>query len=314
ATLVLQCAVYFAQTLLGATFTPAGEWITQPDAALRYGGTVGERPAMFSSFLLPLLLLATADFVTDSSHRLRRSALVALGAATLILTLTRASWIGFALGLLYLVAACARRRILVRRNAGLLALVLLAVMAALAPSIWIRITQNGQEAFEERRALAEMAVRVVRAHPLAGVGAGAYPFVFRDYLTPDLADDWLYVVHNVYLLRAAETGLPGLAALLIFLCVAFRLAAPERMSSPGARRMALGWRAGLIALAWEMLWDMSLGPATNSLLWFFCGLMAAAQASRAAGGAPKGTLATGRAIETGFATEPAPRAVGREAP
>ncbi|HYM10509.1 MAG TPA: hypothetical protein VEU62_07250, partial [Bryobacterales bacterium] len=46
ATLVLQCAVYFAQTLLGATFTPAGEWITQPDAALRYGGTVGERPAM----------------------------------------------------------------------------------------------------------------------------------------------------------------------------------------------------------------------------------------------------------------------------
>lgn len=287
ATLVLQCLIYFLQVLLGGTFTATGEWIEQPDAALRYGGTVGERPATFSSFLLPLLLLAAADFLTGSDHRLRRGGLIVLGAVTLILTLTRASWMGFALGLLYLLAACARRRISVRRNAGLLAIMLLAVMAALAPKIWTRATEGSQGAFEERRALVEMALRVARAHPLTGVGAGAYSFVFRDYLSPDLADDWLYVVHNVYALRAAETGLPGLAALLIFLCVAFRLAAPERMRSPCARRMALGWRAGLIALAWEMLWDMSLGPATNSLLWFFCGLMVAAQCAPGVGRTPQ---------------------------
>jgi O-antigen ligase len=99
--------------------------------------------------------------------------------------------------------------------------------------------------------------------------------MFREYLTPELADKWLYVVHNVYILRAAETGLPGAAAWLAFLVAAFRSASPERATHPLACRLALGWRAGLLALGWEMLWDVSLGPAANSLLWFLCGLTVA---------------------------------------
>jgi hypothetical protein len=59
--------------------------------------------------------------------------------------------------------------------------------------------------------------------------------------------------------------------------VAFRLAAPERIPDLALRPAALGWRAGLVALAWEMLWDVSLGPATNCLLWFLCGWMLAAR-------------------------------------
>jgi len=278
AALALQSGIYFVQHLAGATFTPAGEWIAAQDAALgRYGGTVGARPAMFSSFLLPLLLIALA-FLLASRERgvwIRYGAPAAAGAAALILTFTRASWIGFALGLVYLLVAAWRRGWLVRGRMWALAGALLAVAAVLSPKILARVAEDHGAAFDERWSLILMAQRVIEANPWTGVGAGAYPYVFRDYLTPELADKWLYVVHNVYVLRAAETGLPGVAAWMAFLVVAFRLAAPERMGRPAAALAALGWRAGLIALAWEMLWDVSIGPAAGSLLWFLSGLMLA---------------------------------------
>jgi O-antigen ligase len=275
----LQCLLYFAQALLGATFTPAGEWIEQTGSALgRYGGTVGTRPAAFSSFLLPLLLLVTAQFLGASAAgaALRSGALTLLGVAAMVLTFTRASWIGLALGLLYLTVAGARRGMWIRRNVVALLFILLLAVFALAPKILTRAAENHLLAAAERWSLVQMAWRVIQAHPFAGVGAGAYSYVFRDYLTPDLADRWLYVVHNVYVLRAAETGFPGLLALLVFLQAAFRLSCPERMADPLARRMSVAWRAGLVALSWEMLWDVSLGPSANSLLWFLCGVMAAA--------------------------------------
>lgn len=277
ASLVLQSLLYFVQTLLGATFTPAGEWIPSEEILGRFGGTVGVRPAMFASFLLPLLLVAVAHLLTSADRRVwyYYGLPAAVGAAALILTFTRASWAGFGLGLIYLVGAAGRRRWLLGRRAGWLVVALLVLVAALAPRILARVSEDHGAAFEERWALIQMALRVIEAHPLAGVGAGAYPYVFRDYLTPELADKWLYVVHNVYVLRAAETGLLGVAAWLAFLVAAFRVASPERLPRE-VRPLALGWRAGLLALCWEMLWDVSLGPAAYSLLWFLCGFMIAA--------------------------------------
>ncbi|HZS50108.1 MAG TPA: O-antigen ligase family protein [Bryobacterales bacterium] len=277
--LALQSLVYFAQSLVGATFTPAGEWIEQTGQPLgRYGGWAGTQPAAFASFLLPLLLLAVARFLTarDLARLHPAMLLTVMGLSTLCLTFTRAAWIGLGLAVIYLVGAAARRAMLVRRNALLLAVCLVAVAGALGPGISVRVRQDHASALAERWSLIRMGLQVARAKPLAGVGAGAYPYVFENYLTPDLAKGWLYVVHNVYVLRAAETGLPGLAALVFLLGAFFRLASPERMQEAEARVMALGWRAGLIALSWEMLWDVSLGPAANSLLWFLSGLMISA--------------------------------------
>jgi O-antigen ligase len=278
ASLAVQSVVYFVQVFLGGTFTPAGEWIPAGEGLGRFGGTVGARPAMFSSFLLPLVLASAAEVLTSAERGVWvRFGIPALaGTAALFLTFTRASWVGLALGLAYVVVAAGRRRWLRRGRLWIPGCALLALVAALAPRILARAAEDHGAAFEERWALIQMAWRVIEAHPLAGVGAGAYPYVFRDYLTPDLADRWLYVVHNVYVLRAAETGLPGALAWIGFLAAAFRLARPERMRDTAAQRLALGWRAGLLALAWEMLWDVSVGPAANSLLWFLCGVMIAA--------------------------------------
>ncbi len=276
--LALQSLLYGLQTLLGATFTPAGEWLVSEDGWGRYGGTVAARPAMFCSFLLPLVLAALAHVLTSGERGVwRRYGLpAAMGTAAVILTVTRASWMGLMLGVGYLAVAAGRRGWLRRGRTGTLACICVGIGLALSPKILARVSDDHQAAVRERWALVQMAWRVIQAHPLAGAGAGAYPYVFRDYLTPELSDRWLYVVHNVYVLRAAETGAPGAAAWVMFLIAAFRAACPERMRHPAARRFALGWRAGLVALSWEMLWDVSLGPAVNSMLWFLCGVMAAA--------------------------------------
>ena len=279
-TVEVQSLVYCVQYALGATFTLAGDWIpAAEDGLARYGGSVSTHPAAFASFLVPLLLLVVAEFLLaprPGGWRLH-ALLIGAGGATLAATFTRAAWTGFGLGLAYLLVAGARRRLLRTGRVWLAGAVLVAVAVALAPAIVQRLAQDHREAFEERWALSRLALEVVAAHPLTGVGAGAYPFVMQDYVTPDLAERWLWVVHNVYLLRAAETGLPGLAAWLLFLAVAFRLAAPERIPDLALRPAALGWRAGLVALTWEMLWDVSLGPSTYCLLWFLCGWMLAAR-------------------------------------
>ncbi len=277
ATLGVQSVIYFVQNLAGATWLATGETIVPSGELLaRHGGTVGPRPAVFASFLLPLLLLAVCEFLAARERRGRRRAglLAAIGSAALVLTSTRASWVAFAAGLAYLLAAGWRRHMLVRQNTAVLLGIVAAVTLALWPRIVTRLSDDHEADLQERWSLVQMAARVIVANPYTGVGAGAYPYAFRDYLTPDLADRWLYVVHNVYVLRAAETGLVGLAAWLLFLAVAFRQASPGAMVDDAAGRVALAWRAGLIALAWEMLWDVSLGPATNSLMWFLCGLMA----------------------------------------
>ncbi len=277
--LALQSLAYFAQGWTGATFTLSGDWVEPSEEGwARFGGTVGTRPAAFSSFLLPLLLLAVAGLLAARQgwSRLRLGLAASAGLAALILTYTRASWAGFALGFAYLLAAGARRRMWNRRNTAVVVAMLLVVSLALAPRILRRVTVDHAAAFEERWDLIRMALRVIEAHPLTGAGAGAYPYVFRNYLTPELADRWLFVVHNAYLLRAAETGLPGLAALLLFLAVIFRRASPERLPSR-ARLLGLGCRAGILAMAWEMLWDISLGPAAMGLMWFLAGITTAAR-------------------------------------
>jgi O-antigen ligase len=119
-----------------------------------------------------------------------------------------------------------------------------------------------------------MAWNVIETHPLLGVGAGAYSYVFRQYLSPDLQDKWLFVVHNIYLLRWAETGFFGLISFLILPLVSLRQALVcIRLSDEIMSSLALGWSAGLVSILWQMWWDTTLGFPANSLIWFMFGLI-----------------------------------------
>lgn len=62
---------------------------------------------------------------------------------------------------------------------------------------------------EERIPLMLTAFNMIKANWLLGVGSNNYFFHIGQYLPVNLRHTWQYIVHNEYLLRAAETGILG---------------------------------------------------------------------------------------------------------
>jgi hypothetical protein len=107
----------------------------------------------------------------------------------------------------------------------------------------------------ERLAHWEAALGMVRDYPLLGVGIGNYVPVYPAYALPGW-DDPLGHAHNYYLHVAAETGVLGLAAYVLYLLAAFR----HNWRALGARSgnwqaMALGILGVLTAFVVHSVFD-----------------------------------------------------------
>jgi putative inorganic carbon (hco3(-)) transporter len=282
AVLLMQSVIYFIQNAVGIGFNLRGELITRGATQFevqRHGGTVGTTPSVFASFILPLLFIAISRFFLTRDRRERRRMMLLSGIGTfaLLLTVTRAAYVGFALGMLWMIVLIARRRGSTSRVGAFIAVTCLAI-AILWPVMSMRTGErNVRSAYDTRKALMQTAWRVIEDNPVLGVGAGAYAFVFRQYLTPDVEREWVYVVHNVYLLRWAETGILGILSLLALWLLGLRDAwRATRSADPGTAALAVGWSAGLVALMWEMWWDMNLGFQPEAVVWFLLGMIQAA--------------------------------------
>jgi O-antigen ligase len=102
-------------------------------------------------------------------------------------------------------------------------------------------------------------LRMFRAHPLLGVGAGNYDAAYQRYKVPGW-DESLTHAHNYYINVAAETGALGLLAFLAVVGVALWLAwratratdwrsgARGALAGVDARALAIGCAAVIVAL------------------------------------------------------------------
>jgi O-antigen ligase len=279
--LALQSVIYYLQSALGVTFSFIGQTRSAGDLP-RPGGTVGTTPSGFSNFIVPLLLIATAHFIapvrTDGRPRWL-ALLVGLGLGALALTLTRSAWGAYCLGFAWIVMFGWRRRVLSLSKLAITVCALTLVALAATPRIIERLNSAPFEhSYRERVALMQMAINVIRAHPVAGVGPGAYEMTYKRYLTPELADKWQWSVHNHYLLRTAELGLPGGLALVLLLALGLRQAMlTTDANSALVRTTALGWSAGIVSQAFSMYWDMWTFFCAQSLFWFLLGVTGAAE-------------------------------------
>jgi O-antigen ligase len=126
------------------------------------------------------------------------------------------------------------------------------------------IADNSYETFSlsERQGMNELAVQMIIAHPLTGVGAANYSTAVRAMVGYPL--DW---AHNVPLLIGSELGGPGL--LLFALMIGSLLVAGRQRWR--ARSISL-WQAliggALIGLSTIMMFDHYLWTAPQgTLLW-----------------------------------------------
>jgi len=284
-TLVLQSLVYLVQAQLGVTFSLVGEVFG--GRGVRAGGTVGANSGAYAAFILPPLMIVAAGVLSKHGNAARRLGFAIplfLGFVTMVLTLRRGAWSGLVLAFVWLLWMGNRRKLFSR---ALVVSSALAVLIALIATPWLiavvdalRPDNQISDAYSERLNLMRIALEVIRANPITGVGSGAYAHVYKDYLTPELDVGWIAPVHNYYLMWAAETGIPGLLGYLMLLGGGIRLSVrASRHLEPALQVVALGAGAGIVGYAGAVFWEPLSSFAPNALLWMLLGLLGAIHSS-----------------------------------
>lgn len=90
---------------------------------------------------------------------------------------------------------------------------------------------SNQEALEDRVIYQNIALNMVRQHPLLGVGYQNFVKTMDRYSVAALKDYQHQPVHNIYLLIAAESGMIGLSLFLVFIFLILK-AAVKSFSDP----------------------------------------------------------------------------------
>ena len=219
-----------------------------------------------------------------------------LAAVILLLTQSRAGWIGVAagtltLGTLWGLSSKSRQMQVV---GAALPLVGLAVMAALliylGPYRMGEILYNSHSSTPIEEVIGEISITgrveiwsralyAIQDFPFTGCGLGTFRRVVHILYPLFLAspDFDIAHAHNIFLQTALDLGLPGLIAYLALLGIAgatcWRCA---RHGAPLVRTTALGLAAGLVGLHVYGLADaLALGSKPGVAFWFALGLIAA---------------------------------------
>jgi putative inorganic carbon (HCO3(-)) transporter len=192
-------------------------------------------PVIFATFLATALPVAVG-MVLIHCGRLRRlvfALAILLGFPALILTLSRAGWLTFAITSTVL-ATLVMLRLRLRRKAAiplaLAGVVVAGVGIAFAEPIMVRVFQSNTESERGRDEWADDARRMMAVKPVFGFGMNSYAFAAPPYTRLGERGarefyekarfgktQFVPVVHNAYLQWRVEIGIVGLALhLLIF--------------------------------------------------------------------------------------------------
>lgn len=189
--------------------------------AILHYDNLGQRPRgtlglymTFSGLMMLVLNVAIARVLFMTRSRIWPLMVIPALAVVLPLTFTRNTLAGSLIGVAVL---------LVMRNFRLTALlpIAAAVFLALAPT---PVVQRFYSIFDlhdptnhDRLAMVNAGVKIIRDHPVAGVGPNMVLRVYPQYRDPDVALLDAPHLHNVPLQIAAERGLPALGLWLWFI-------------------------------------------------------------------------------------------------
>lgn len=230
----------------------------------------------FSGLLMLVIGLAASRVLFDT----RNSVWFALALPALIvalaLTFTRSAWVGACLGVGLL---------LVLKDFRLLAAapVLVALVLTLAPA---GIVDRAWSMFDlqdptnrDRFAMGRAGLRMVRDHPLTGVGPDMVQRLYAEYRDAGAVNETNPHLHNVPLQIAAERGLPALAAWLWFVAAAVRELA-ARFRQPRSRAPAAAGLAALAGMLAAGMFEYNFGDSEFLMLLLVLLTLPAAAAAR----------------------------------
>jgi O-antigen ligase len=248
------------------------------ESAERATGTIGDPNELAAALLLGVGLGAGLALSRGRSTALRlggavaipicaigiflslsRGGLIALGALLVAGALLGGRWRGVMIGFLVLVAA-----------AG----VLYFTQVASLPARERVTTADGGSG---RSDLWTIGLRMVKSHPLEGVGVGNFQVLSPDYvLQPGvlMRTDLIFasvpkITHNTYLEVTTEMGIPGLLLFMLIVVgsLACALQAARLWSKRGETGMEALARGALLALVGMLVADFFISQTYDKLLW-----------------------------------------------
>jgi O-antigen ligase len=182
--------------------------------------------------------------------------------AGLALTYVRGAWLGFAAGVLMVIGVQRRRS-----HVGIVVLALLMSILLLGlPGVTERLKTIGSatdDTTRDRLAMLDAGGRLVRAHPLTGVGPGQVKHLYPSVATAEAMRRSTSHLHNTPLQIAVERGLIGLAAWLwIFAAFVVRASVVLRRlpaEAAGDRALVIGALAAVVTFLVAGLFEYNFG-------------------------------------------------------
>ena len=247
-------------------------------------------PIVYATSLVITLPIVTAGLTIGRGIALRTLCAVALvlGAVGLVLTLSRGAWISNFVAIVVLGALALRCRLVdARRIRTIVAVwVVIGVLlgAAFGPRVYERMTRSEAGNVKVRFDLNAIATRMTSAHPFFGAGLNNFVETMAPFDPKGVKSYFPAPAHNLYLLEAAEAGIPALVLWLgLFVSVVLMgVHHLPRMHDPLLQWLVAAIVSGLVGLLVTQLADFShrLEPL-RSMVWLNVGLLfGALQANR----------------------------------
>jgi putative inorganic carbon (HCO3(-)) transporter len=242
----------------------------------RVGGTVGT-PNTAAGVLVVMLPVALALVMGPTPRFTRLAAAAALGTGipALAATGSRGGWVGLLAGCIVLAAIGVARGGVPMRRVVTAALVTVVLVLPLGGHVAERITDPAPGSSASRVSMARLAVEMINDHPLLGVGLNNVAVNIDAYAGPEFTRQFVYTIHDKYLLVASESGLLALAAFLWFLGATMAGAVRSlRSQMPLVFWTAAGLLAGVIAQMIHMTVDIFASRPLVESLWLAAAILA----------------------------------------
>jgi O-antigen ligase len=262
----------------------------------RFAGTFGAPSVAATYITVALLFLFSRLFSEERATRATRLWwLFGIGFLALLASRTRSAWIALAIGLVGLGWRSYRSGTISRRVVGRLLVAALLAFVIAWPLVSKRLAEDHEGSAETRGNLVAVAMAMIKANPVSGVGLNTATSRVNLYAAAAGVGGWVFIVHNQFLLVAAETGIPGLIAFLFVIGVGIKAARRCMRSDDTLIRetgAVLFW--SLMSMLWAFNLDHVSGCMTYFLIWFLIGAACGLDILRKreeAGIAPAATLA-----------------------
>ncbi len=248
---------------LGATSAALGIFqygiLHYDNLGLRPRGVLGHYMT-YSGLLMLVMGAALAQLVFGRRERLWAGLVMPALAVGIAVTFTRSAMIG---------ACAAAALLLALRDLRLVAIVPLvaAVFLAIAPAgLTTRVVSMfdlSDPTNRDRVAMLSEGARMVRAHPLVGVGPNMVEVLYPAYRGSDAVEKVNPHLHNVPLQIAAERGLPALVLWLAFVATVFYDLLAKAGNQPMLRAAGL---ATLVAMLAAGMFEHNFGDSEFLML------------------------------------------------